>query len=44
MLGEMNGRLLTGFINFTASDWAPKHTHVSAEDFAANTFATACRF
>src|SRR5216684_3710054 len=36
MLGKMNGRLLTGFINFTASDWAQKHTHVSGEDFAGN--------
>jgi hypothetical protein len=33
---EVNGRLLAGFRRFTASDWADKHTVVSAEDFAAN--------
>jgi hypothetical protein len=33
---EVNGRLLAGFSRFTASDWADKHTVVSAEDFAAN--------
>lgn len=34
--GEVNGRLLAGFGNFTASDWAQRHTAVSEEDFAAN--------
>ena len=33
---EVNGRLLAAFDNFTASDWAGKHTAVSDEDFAAN--------
>jgi hypothetical protein len=33
---EVNGHLLAGFGNFTASDWAGKHTAVSDEDFAAN--------
>ena len=34
--GEVNGRLLAGFGNFSASDWAHKHTAVSDEDFAVN--------
>ncbi len=34
--GEVNGRLLAGFDNFTASDWAGRHMAVSDEDFAAN--------
>jgi DinB family protein len=33
---EVNGSLLAGFSNFTASDWAQRHTAVSEEDFAAN--------
>jgi hypothetical protein len=33
---EVNGTLLAGFRGFTASDWADKHTVVSAEDFAVN--------
>ncbi len=33
---EVNGCLLAGFSNFTASEWAQKHTVVSEEDFAAN--------
>lgn len=33
---EVNGTLLAGFSDFTASDWAQKHTAVSEDDFAAN--------
>jgi len=33
---EVNGTLLTAFTGFTPSDWAQKHTAVSATDFAAN--------
>jgi hypothetical protein len=33
---EVNGRLLAGFNNFTATDWAQKHSVVSDQDFAAN--------
>jgi hypothetical protein len=33
---EVNGELLNAFEQFTASDWARKHTAVSDEDFAAN--------
>jgi hypothetical protein len=33
---EVNSALLTGFSNFTAGDWAQKHTVVSEADFAAN--------
>lgn len=34
--GDVNGRLLAAFGNFTVSDWAGKHTAVSDDDFAAN--------
>jgi hypothetical protein len=33
---EVHARLLAGFKGFTASDWAQKHTAMSAEDFKAN--------
>jgi hypothetical protein len=33
---EVNGRLLEGFSEFSASDWAGRHTAVSEEDFASN--------
>jgi hypothetical protein len=33
---EVNGRLLAGFNDFTAADWAQKHTAVSDADFAVN--------
>lgn len=33
---EVNGRLMDGFRDRTAADWARKHTAVSDEDFAAN--------
>jgi DinB family protein len=34
--GEVNDRLLAGFSNFTAAEWAEKHSVVSDQDFAAN--------
>ena len=33
---EVNGRLLDGFRQFSASDWAQRHTAVSDADFAMN--------
>ena len=33
---EVNGRLLEGMGNFSAGDWAQKHSAVSDEDFALN--------
>jgi len=33
---DVNGRLLAGFNDFTAADWAQKHSAVSDEEFAAN--------
>jgi hypothetical protein len=33
---EVSSRLLAGISNFTASEWADRHTAVSPEDFAIN--------